>query len=70
MRLIDADLLIEMLKNAKESEEQRKEDPIERAALDVIYDFAIEAVEEVAELIEKGSEKNGHDRQADPCEGS
>lgn len=70
MRLIDADLLIEMLKNAKEAQKQEKEDQIERAALDVIYDFAIEAVEEVAELIEKGSRENGHDRQADSGKGS
>lgn len=70
MRMIDADLLIEMLKNAKEAQKQEKEDQIERAALDVIYDFAIGAVEEVAELTGKGSRENGHDRQADSGKGS
>lgn len=70
MRLIDADILIEGLKQSRKNRGMEMEDPVERAALDVIYDFAIVAVEEVAELIGKGIENNGHDGQAASGEGS
>ena len=66
MRMIDADVLIAGLEAAKRSRSLDTEDPVERAALEVIFDFAIMAVEEVVELEKKGKIKNGHDRQTNP----
>lgn len=66
MRMIDADVLIAGLEAAKKSRSLDTEDPIERAAIGVIFDFAIVAVEEVVALEKKGRIKNGHDRQTNP----
>ena len=66
MRMIDADVLIAGLKAAKRSRSMGAADPIEREALEVIFDFAIVAVEEVIVMTEKGRKENGHDRQTNP----
>ena len=66
MRFVDADIIIDGLRKAKERYLTETEDPIEREAIITMYDFAIVAVDEVAELTEKGSRKNGHDGQAAP----